>query len=231
MLKIAMNRTTQHLRQTITHEEFDYQALMGSLASYARPRDKVTRLLANEVIIRIKKGLYIFGATYRKRPYSREILANLLYGPSCVSLEYALHYHGLIPERVETITSVTPKRPQQFFTPVGSFTYNKVPMAGFSIGMQRVELQDGCAFLMATAEKALADMLRCKHGLSLSTQKECYKFLTDELRIDETELGQLHLSLLKDIAQAYKSRKIMLLAGVVRHLKRQFKTKKRRLNA
>ncbi|RZB32550.1 MAG: hypothetical protein SRB2_04242 [Desulfobacteraceae bacterium Eth-SRB2] len=29
----------------------------------------------------------------RKQPYSREILANLIYGPSYISLEYALH-HG-----------------------------------------------------------------------------------------------------------------------------------------
>jgi len=219
MSRTAMDRATQQLRLTITCEEFDYQALMGALVSYARPRDKVTRLLANKVIIRIKKGVYIFGSAYRKRPYSREILANLIYGPSCVSLEYALNYHGLTPERVETMTSVTPKRSQQFSTPVGSFTYHRVPMAGFSIGMQRVELQDGCAFLMASAEKALADTLRCGHGLSLSTQKECYEFLTDNLRINENELRQLHSPLLKDIAQAYKSRKIMLLAAVVRQLK------------
>lgn len=227
MPRTTMDRTIQRLCAVITHEEFDYQALMDALVNYARPRDKVTRLLASKVIIRIKKGIYIFGSAYQKRPYSREILANLIYGPSCVSLEYALHYHGLTPERVETITSVTPERSQQFSTPVGYFTYNRVPMAGFSIGMQRIELQDGRAFLMASAEKALADTLRCGYGLSLNTQKECYEFLTNNLRINETELRQLHSPLLKDIAQTYKSRKIMLLATIVQHLnKRQLKIEK-----
>ena len=47
---------------------------MGALSDYARPRDKVTALLTKGVIIRVKKGLYIFDSEYRKRPYSREIL-------------------------------------------------------------------------------------------------------------------------------------------------------------
>jgi hypothetical protein len=37
---------SEDLHQAIPFEEFDYQALMGALASYARPRDKVTDLLA-----------------------------------------------------------------------------------------------------------------------------------------------------------------------------------------
>ena len=213
-----MDKTSRQLRQKIIPEEFDYQALTGFLGSYASPRDKITSLLKHEVIIRIKKGLYIFGADYRQRPYSREILANLIYGPSCVSLEYALHYHGLTPERAETITSVTSKRPKQFFTPVGLFTYNKVPVAGFSIGMQRIELQDGCAFLMASAEKSLADTLHCRRGLRLNTQKEVYRYLIDDLRIQETELSRLNIPLLEELAQAYRSRKVKLLAGVVKQL-------------
>ena len=213
-----MDKTSRQLRQKIIPEEFDYQALTGFLDNYASPRDKITSLLKHEVIIRIKKGLYIFGTDYRQRPYSREILANLIYGPSCVSLEYALHYHGLTPERAETITSVTIKRPKQFSTPVGFFTYHNVPVAGFSIGMLRIELQDGSAFLMASAEKALADTCRCRHGLRLNSQKELYRYLIDDLRIQETELSKMNISLLEELAQAYRSRKVKLLACIVRQL-------------
>ena len=138
---------------------------MGALADYARPRDKVTDLLAKGVIVRVKKGLYIFGEKWRRKAYSREILANLMYGPSCVSLDYALHYHGLIPERVEAVTSVTPKRGARFSTPVGLFLYSSVPETGFSFGLGRVELEDGRAFLIAAPEKALADKLRQGRGL------------------------------------------------------------------
>src|SRR5665648_710566 len=95
------------LRHRIPHEEFDYQVLLDALSGYSRPRAKITVLLRNGVIVRIKKGLYVFGKEERRKPLCPELLANLVYGPSCVSLEYALAWHALIPERVETVTSVT----------------------------------------------------------------------------------------------------------------------------
>ena len=208
------------LRQAIPFEEFDYQALMGALTDYARPRDKVTVLLAKDVIVRVKKGLYIFGEKWRRKPYSREILANLLYGPSCVSLDYALHYHGLIPERAESITSVTTKRSAHFVTPVGLFLYNSLPEAAFAVGLCRVELEDGRAFLIAAPEKALADKLRLARGLGIRSQKECLAYLVDNLRIEKTALGDLNLELLEELAKVYSSQRINLLVGLVRRLAR-----------
>ena len=211
----------QGLRNEIPLEEFDYQTLMGALSDYARPRDKVTALLAKGVIVRVKKGLYIFGSEYRERPYSREILANLLYGPSCVSCEYALSYYGLIPERVETVTSVTSKRNKTFTTPVGVFSYHALPQASLSIGMQRVELADGSAFLLAAPEKSLADKLYCERGLQLNSQKECLEYVVDSLRIDNRSLQKMDVALLEKLAAAYRSRRVKLLAGGVRRLTRR----------
>ena len=56
------------LRADVPHEEFDYLALMKGLRGYARPRDRVTTLLRHQAIIRVKKGLYVFGPTYRRAP-------------------------------------------------------------------------------------------------------------------------------------------------------------------
>ena len=94
------------LRKRIGREEFDYPALMAALRGFANPHAKITSLLDKGEIVRVKKGLYVFGEHYRLRPYSRELLANLAYGPSFISLDYALARHGLIPERVEALTSV-----------------------------------------------------------------------------------------------------------------------------
>jgi hypothetical protein len=206
------------LRKTIPWEEFDYQALLNALRDYAQPRDKITDLLAKGIIIRVKKGLYVFGDDYRTRPYSREILANLIYGPSCVSLEYALHYHGLTPERSAAVTSVTIKRPRQFQTPVGLFLYRNVPESGFHLGLQRVEMADGRAFLLAGPEKALADKFRSDRGLAIRTQKECFDYLTASLRVAESDLAGLDAALLERIADAYGSKRIRLLAGLARRL-------------
>ncbi|HEX9778289.1 MAG TPA: hypothetical protein VGA63_09105 [Geopsychrobacteraceae bacterium] len=211
----------EDLRQAIPFEEFDYQALMGALADYARPRDKVTDLLAKGVIIRVKKGLYIFGEKWRRKPYSREILANLLYGPSCVSLDYALHYHGLTPEWVEAVTSVTPKRGARFATPVGLFLYSSVPEAGFSVGLGRVELEGGRAFLIAVPEKALADKLLQGRGLGLRSQKECLEYLVEDLRIEEAALSELDVGLVDELSRVYRSPRVALLAGLVRRLARR----------
>ncbi len=193
---------------------------MGALADYARPRDRISDLLAKGVIVRVKKGLYVFGEKWRRQPYSREILANLLYGPSCVSLDYALHYHGLIPERAEAVTSVTPKRSRTFTTPVGLFPYHNVPQAGFAVGLGRVELADGRAFLIAAPEKALADKLREVRGLGLRTQKECLAYLVQDLRVVEALLRDLDAGLLVDLSRAYRSHRVALLAGLVQRLAR-----------
>jgi hypothetical protein len=49
----------EELRRKIGGEEFDYQALLDSLKTYERPRDKITSLLRQGIIIRVKKGIYV----------------------------------------------------------------------------------------------------------------------------------------------------------------------------
>ncbi len=112
---------------------FDYQTLLSALKDYASPRDKISRLLRKNEIVRVKKGLYVFGQTGGKRKYSHEHLANLIYGPSYISLDYALHTYGLIPERVETVTSVTLDRTKSFSTPVGNFSFRKIGLKAYRI--------------------------------------------------------------------------------------------------
>ncbi len=213
--------TPESLRKAIPWEEFDYQALLDALKNYAHPRDKISDLIAKDIIVRVKKGLYIFGDSFRNKPYSREILANLIYGPSCVSLEYALHNHGLIPERSVALTSVTTKRPKQFHTPIGLFLYKNVPEAGFHVGLQRIEMENGRAFLMAGPEKALADKFRSDRGLSIRSQKECLDYLVNSLRVEESDLANLDAGLLEKIAGAYGSKRIHFLASMVRRLKKR----------
>jgi len=72
------------LRKRISQDVFDYQVLIDALSDYRKPRGKRTKLFENEIIIRIKKGLYCFTEDFRKEPVSREYLTNLIYGP-CLS--------------------------------------------------------------------------------------------------------------------------------------------------
>ena len=216
-----MPSVIEQIRKAVNREEFDYQVLTTCLNGYSYPRDKITDLMREGQIIRVKKGLYIFGSDYRKHPYSREILANLIYGPSYISLEYALSYHSLIPERVENLTSVTTGRSRTFTTPVGLFTYRMIPLPAFQTGMTRVELDDGGAFLIATAEKALVDKIFIDCGSEIRTLKGLEVYLFQDLRIDQGLFSKLNSNYISDYVNSYSSTKLQLLSSLLRKSQRQ----------
>jgi predicted transcriptional regulator of viral defense system len=202
----------EQIRRQISQEEFDYQTLLNCLKDYERPRDKIRALLRSGAIIRVKKGLYVFGPDYSRGPFSRELLANLIYGPSYVSLDYALSYYGLIPERVETVTSVTCGKNRTFLTPVGRFTYWSIPLDSYRVGIDIIQLDERRSFLMATPEKALVDKVCRSRDSDIRGAEEFEAYLLGHLRIDPGELLRLDPKRLKEIAQHLRSRKIQLLA-------------------
>jgi hypothetical protein len=105
------------IRAKIFGEVFDYQVLMDALTGYRKPRDKITRLLAAGAIVRIKKGLYCFGKLFHKAPISRQYLANLIYGPSYISVEYGC-FHGsswISFPRIQVKFHLAAKWPGQYF--------------------------------------------------------------------------------------------------------------------
>jgi hypothetical protein len=208
------------IRKEIEQEEFDSLVLGHALRDYARPRDKISSLLASGVIVRVHKGFYVFGPDYARRPYSRELLANLMVGPSYVSLDSALAAHGMIPEGVDAVTSVCLGQPKSYDTPVGRFIYRPAPARGFCLGVTRVSLADGQAYLMATPGKALADKLRETRGVAIRTQSELLRYLTGDLRIDAAALAGLDAEELERVAEGYGSRKVRVLAALVRRLAR-----------
>jgi hypothetical protein len=71
-------------------------ALLPVLAVYERPNDKIADLLSKGMLVQLRRGLYVLGADHRSTPLSLPLVANLLFGPSSVSLDFALGWHGLI---------------------------------------------------------------------------------------------------------------------------------------
>lgn len=207
------------LRRKIGREEFDYSALMAALSDYAKPHQKITSLLRRGVIVRVKKGLYVFGEDYRQRPYSHELLANLVYGPSFISLDYALSYHGLIPERVEQVTSVTSGRARKFDTPVGTFVYRPVPQESFHFGMNRVETRE-TSFLIASSERALADKAREDRAVRVRSLGDAETYLFSDLRVDRSAFLEMDLESLTEIAEALGSRKALFCADLLRKMRK-----------
>lgn len=209
------------IQHRFQREEFDYQTLIDILKEYSRPRDKITDLIRKKMIIRIKKGLYVVGDGYRRRPYSKELLANLIYGPSYISLDFALQYYGMIPERVEAVTCVTTGRSRRFTTPLGLFIYRNIPLPAFQFGMTRVEIENDKAFLIATAEKALCDKIRQDRGTGLRSLKEMRHYLFQDLRVDEQVLVDLNPAHIETIALRYGSAKMRVLKNFIDNFRAQ----------
>ena len=202
--------TITDIRRAIETDVFDYQQLMHSLNGYAKPRDKIRSLLNSGEIIRVKKGIYVFGDDHRRDPWSREVLANLILGPSYISFDYALSYYGFIPERVVAVTSATLSRSRKFDTPIGSFTYRKLPDRKYSIGIDQQTTEANQHFLIATPAKALADKIWSDSRFTPRKSKDFRSYLHEDLRIGLDSLRLIDRTLLALIAEQYGSRKIRL---------------------
>jgi hypothetical protein len=205
------------LRKAVPGEEFDYLLLMDQLAGFRNPRAKVSDLLRKGWIVRVKKGLYVFGPRLARRPFSALVLAGLVYGPSCVSLQTALAHHGLIPEAVPQILGVTPLRNKRFETPVGGFRYRFLNPARYPVGVTLERLSDGTPFTIATPEKALADWLVLQPGHPpLSGPGDLADYLAADLRLEPTTWRQLDARRIRQLAAAYAHPRVDLLTALVK---------------
>ncbi|MES3006305.1 MAG: hypothetical protein V4751_00880 [Pseudomonadota bacterium] len=191
---------------------FSHGSLLPMLAEYRRPNDKIADLLARQDIIQLRRGLYVLGPERRRGPVSLPLFANLLRGPSCVSLDFALSWHGLIPEGVVEVSSITPGRSATVNTPLGRFSYTHVPLPFYRIGIARMQNPDGTAFLMACPEKAVCDKVALTRNLQIFSVTAMRAFLVEDLRLDEQSLQAMNLSVFHECALAgYKQRSLTLL--------------------
>jgi len=197
----------------------DYQTLKDALVSYKSKRDKISHLIKTGEIVRIKKGIYVLNESYRQGNISLEHLSNLLYGPSYVSLEYALSYYGLIPEKVEIVTAVTTGRSREFKTPLGLFTYRSIALTPFSSGMEIIEFQPDIRFMMASPEKALADFIQSQKGVPIHSAQQYEHYLLENIRLDSRLLSNLSVRELKAFSSAYKSQKLSRLCKIIKQMR------------
>jgi hypothetical protein len=153
--------------------------LKDALVAYGNPRMKISRMLAAGELIPLRRGLYLSDRTVE--PLA---LASAIYGPSYVSFESALAWHGLIPERVEEVVCATLKRPVRFETPVGRYCYRHVPCRVFAIGIERVE-DSLLPWLLASPTKALCDSVAL--DASIRSQKDVRAWL-EGMRIAEVPI-------------------------------------------
>lgn len=148
-----------------------------------RGLSKVSGLEHSGQVVRLKRGLYVVNPRYTGKPLSIELIANHLYTPSYISRHSALRLYGLIPETVYTMQSMTVKHSRSFDNALGHFEYLCTSRECFHIGLSSMS-RDGISFIIASAEKALCDLVATSPLVNLRYPREAERFLEEDLRLD-----------------------------------------------
>ena len=159
----------------------------------------VKRGIASGEILHIHRGLYCLAGKYNRHGLDRNIFANLIYGPSYISMESALAIHGWIPEAVHSVISVSWGRAKSFETPLGYFDYMQVKQRPLFSGVERMEAGGGTCFV-AKPLKALADYVASRR-LDWTNSEP----LVESLRIENEYLEELKSADFDELDGVYKS--------------------------
>ena len=146
----------------------------------------IKRAIAKGEIIRLRRGLYCLPKKYLKKHINLYAVAQHIYGPSYISLESALSWHGWIPEAVYTLTSVAFNKSKEYKTPLGIFSYSHVPQNIFYESVERHIDHEGYIFFMAKPLKALVDYIYIN-----KIDFDSVDFLLNSLRIEKEKLNNL----------------------------------------
>lgn len=126
-------------------------------------RNQFSRWKKLGLLQELKRGLYILGQGERQTAISRQAIAAILYQPSYISLESALSHYQMIPERVDAVMSVSPKKTRMFHNSLGTFHYRNL-QTSLNFGFMAKKDENGYPYFIAEPEKALLDYLYLNLG-------------------------------------------------------------------
>jgi predicted transcriptional regulator of viral defense system len=147
------------------------------------------------------------GYHLRRAPH-RFLIANRIQLGSYVSLQSALAFHSLIPERVPVVTSVTTGRPRFLETGAGNYQFRHLHPELF-FGYQASDLGDGSNAFLAFPEKALLDLIHLTPG------SDDPRYLS-ELRLQNLET--LDMDRLREFVRRSQRKKWLRAAALVKEM-------------
>ncbi len=170
----------------------------------------LSRYEKKDQLIRLKKGLYVsanyldfLGKNNLSSAYT-EFLANLLYSPSYLSLEYVLYEHNILSEIPKNFTSISQKKTTHLNNNLGNFFYHQISPRLFK-GFKIIE-KDNFVIFKATRAKALFDYLYLRKNLIISRQAFA------ELRLNLGNLAKSDLREFKKYLKIEGSKKMYAIA-------------------
>ena len=177
----------------------------------------VRRAVLKGEVLRLKPGLFCLAEPYRKTHPHPFALAGLLHSPSHISLETALWHHGLIPEAVVEVASVTSMRSRSFHTPIGDFSFTRVPADHPRAGVRSSEIIPGAWAFIGTPLRAIADIVYTRKNISFL--RDGMGFLTASLRIEEDDLFAMAVDDAPEIIENIRNKRtVAFVEGLLKEL-------------
>ncbi|MBU4255316.1 MAG: hypothetical protein KJ727_12045 [Acidobacteria bacterium] len=149
---------------------------------------QMSRWVKADKLIQIRRSWYLIAEPYRFREIPPAVIANNVVSPSYLSLDWALAFHGLIPEESPNPTSVTTVRAENFQVVGRLFIYRHMQPLYFT-GYSKMEVQ-GQDIVIASPEKALWDKLYLhlrRHPFSFDWLEELRLQNLEEFNVDQWE--------------------------------------------
>jgi len=178
--------------------------LVGISTHYLRTI--LTRYTKRGELIRLKKGVYtskiFIEETKKEGNYSAflEFLANEIYSPSYLSLDYILYQENILTEIPVNFTLITKNKTAFFSNVLGSFFYHKIKDELFC-GFEIIRESD-FIILKATRAKALFDFLYLRKNLLVN--KKAIK----ELRLNLNNFSKSDIEEFKKYLEIEGSKKM-----------------------
>lgn len=178
----------------------------------------VHRAVGRGEVLRLKPGLFCLAEPYRKTHLHPFALAGMLHAPSHVSLESALAHHELLPEGVFQVASVTSQRTRSFRTPLGVYSYHRVPANFPRAGVKSEKLDRISWAFIASPLRAIADLIYLRRHVSW--KKDGLAFLVKSMRMEPDELNQISFEHFEEIRKSIRNKRVKAyLEGMRREMK------------
>ncbi len=172
----------------------------------AAKRELIRRALKANEIIRLKPGVYCLADKFRQSNPHPFIAAGMLLSPSYISLESALWYHGLIPEALFQVSSMTNLRSREYNNQLGVFTYYQISCKDFKAGVKAVKIKNHGWTFIAEPLRAIADMIYINKKISWKT--DGLNYLIESLRIDIELLKNISMKSYNDIFTSITNQRV-----------------------
>lgn len=183
---------------------------LANLSHFKKNRNYLKILLSRYEnrgeIIRLKKGFYVSAQfieeTKKKNIFSdyTEFIANKIYEPSYLSLDYVLYEHNILTEIPKNFTSVSLNKTASFFNDLGAFFYHKIKKELF-LGFVIIK-KANFTVLKASKAKALFDFFYFRKDALMN------KKAIEELRLNLEMMNHKDWAEFKKYLKLEKSKKM-----------------------